>query len=282
MSTGEISSSSITIELEHNLYALKALFKRLKSSNIIAKTIKTKAMKCPLFIPNNEKNIININAYLQVKGEIKFDDEKVCTLKPRKKPNKYFPKGTSFLQLNALHINGVKQFRMIKEEDLNAVNQKLNKKFFDLLANNTKNSSQNEVSIDRLIDIDYHYDHAMIETRFSFTNALWNGNIAYIKINDHYYWVDQHNWMEEDKAEDKSSICDSPDFYNDKWSTPIRIIYKKPHNSRQRQLRITFGYKFNPHINLSSVEAKKCRVLSELNPNEDQVISFSEMYISLK
>jgi hypothetical protein len=137
MSTGEISSSSITIELENNLYALTAVFKKLKASNIIAKVIRTKLLSSPLLIPNNEKNVININSYLQVKGEIKFDDEKVCSVDTKKKSkNRSFPKGTSFIQLKTMHINGVRQFQMIKEENLSEINTKLNMKFLSLVGKN--------------------------------------------------------------------------------------------------------------------------------------------------
>jgi len=279
-STGEISSRSITIELEHNLYAFTAIFKKLKSSNIISKVIRTKVMSSPLLIPNNEKNVINVNSYLQVKGEIRFEDEKICTLKPKKKTRRGFPTGTSFMQLKSLHINGVRQFQMIKEEDLSVINANLNKKFISLLESNSGNNTltSEEVLFDKVVNINYEYTHAMIETRFSFANSLWNGNTAYIKIDEHYYWMDQHNWMEEDEIEEKKNICENIDFLNEKWTTPIRIVYRKPTN--RNSFKVTFGYKFNHQHNLSSIELSKCKYLTELKSQD--VISFANMHILLK
>ena len=47
---------------------------------------------------------------MQVKGEIKFDDEKACSVDPKKTSSyRKFPQGTSFIQLKTLNINGVKQ-----------------------------------------------------------------------------------------------------------------------------------------------------------------------------
>ena len=101
---------------------------------------------------------------------------------------------------------------MIKEENLSDVNDVLNKKFHgkimfieELLSNNTKYENQSiDVTSDKIIQIDYKYDHVMIETQFSFANALWNGNNAYIKVNDQIYWMDQHDWIEEDSIEGKN------------------------------------------------------------------------------
>jgi hypothetical protein len=280
MSTGQIETKSITIELDNNLYALTARFKSLKSSNIIAETVRTKTLIAPLFIPNNDRNIININSYLEVRGEIKFEDEKVCTFKPKKRG---LAKGTSFIQLKSMQINGVKQFRTIKEENLSDINSKLNTKFFDLLSNNTKLEYQSvDVTSERIIDINYRYDHVKLETQFSFVNDLWNGNNAFIKINDQVYWMDQHNWMDEDNIEEKRNICDNINFLEEKWLTPIRIIYRRPLNKPQEKtLKITFGYKFHPHNNLSEIELSKCDVLSKIKQNAE-IITFGELSVAIK
>jgi len=169
---------------------------------------------------------------------------------------------------------------MIKEEKLEKENKYLNGKFFELLSNNTKSNNQTfDITFDKIIKLDYNYDHLMIETRFSFVNSLWNGNNAYIKINDHVYWMDQHNWMEEDNYEEKKDICDNVEFLDEKWSTPIKIIYRKS-NKVEKSLKITFGYKFHPHNNLSDLEINKCKVLSTLSAVE--VVNFAEMYVSVK
>jgi len=173
---------------------------------------------------------------------------------------------------------------MIKEESLSKENSYLNSKFFELLSNNTNSSVNNssDITFDKIIKIDHFFDHVMIETRFSFVNSLWNGNNAYIKINDHYYWMDQHNWIEEDSYEEKKNICDNLDFFDDKWSTPIKIIYRKyNNNSQEKELKITFGYKFHPQNNLSNLEVNKCKVLSALSPRKE-VISFAELNVSIK
>jgi len=203
-------------------------------------------------------------------------------VKPKKKNRRGFPSGTSFIELKTFHINGVRQFQMIKEEDLTEINTKLNKKFINLLENNLKSniSSSEEVTFDKVINIDYDYNHALIETRFSFANSLWNGNTAFIKIDDHYHWMDQHNWMEEDEIEEKKNICENTDFLSEKWTTPIRIVYRKPNNRKNGSLKLTFGYKFNHQHNLSSIELSKCKYLTELKAQD--VLSFADLHISLK
>src|SRR4051812_32396818 len=115
---------------------------------------------------------------------------------------------------------------MIKEETTSDINEGLNKKFLELLANNLssnflKNENE-EIVFDKVLTMEYDYNHVMIETSFSFINAIWNGNTAFIKINDNYYWMDQHNWMEEDQIEQKKNLCIDPEILNEKWTTPIR------------------------------------------------------------
>lgn len=120
----------------------------------------------------------------------------------------------------------------------------------------------------------------LIETGFSFLNALWNGNTAFIKINDHYYWMDQHNWMEEDNIQSKHSLCNDPDILSEKWTSPIRIIYKKSLDSKNNNIKLTIGYRFNPENNLSKKQFKDCK-FSDLSPLKE-IITFSDMYISIK
>ena len=128
--------------------------------------------------------------------------------------------------------------------------------------------------------MEYIYDHVLIETNFSFLNAIWNGNTAFIKINDHYYWMDQHNWMEEDQISEKKNLCKDQDVLSEKWTTPIRIVYRKNQSDKENDIKITFGFKFNPFNNLSQMEFSKCSV-SDLQPLKE-IVSFSEMYVSIK
>ena len=46
---------------------------------------------------------------MQVKGELRFEDSKACSVDTKKKTFRNFPRGTSFLQLKAFNINGIKQ-----------------------------------------------------------------------------------------------------------------------------------------------------------------------------
>ena len=122
----------------------------------------------------------------------------------------------------------------------------------------------------------------MIETKFAFVNLIWNGNTAFIKINDHYYWMDQHNWMEEDQISEKKNQCKDVEILNENWTTPIRIIYKKLSSNKDngQSLKISFGFKFNPQNNLSNTEFSNCK-FTELKPL-NEIVNFSEMHISIK
>jgi hypothetical protein len=120
----------------------------------------------------------------------------------------------------------------------------------------------------------------MIETSFTFLNAIWNGNTAFIKINDHYYWMDQHNWMEEDNIHSKPYLCNDPEILQEKWTTPIRIIYRKSPSIKENDIKITMGYKFHPENNLSKKQFKDCK-FSDLSPLKE-IITFSEIFFSIK
>jgi len=135
------------------------------------------------------------------------------------------------------------------------------------------------VSFDKEIIMEYQYDHILLEGSFSLLNALWNGNTAYIKINDHYYWMDQHNWAEEESSKQKQNLCEDPEVLSEKWTTPIRIVYRKPKTS-YNNIKISLGYKFQPENNLTNKQFKNCK-LSDLSSLKE-IINFSEMYISIK
>lgn len=137
-----------------------------------------------------------------------------------------------------------------------------------------------EISFEKEIIIEYQYDHILIETSFSFLNALWNGNTAYIKINNHYYWMDQHNWMEEDNITTKHTLCSDTDILTEKWTTPIRILYKRSPSKKENNIKVTFGYKFHPENNLTNNEFRNCKI-ANISPLKE-IISFSDLYISIK
>ncbi len=134
--------------------------------------------------------------------------------------------------------------------------------------------------MEKEIKLDYEYSHIMIETSFTFINEMWNGNTAYIKINDHYYWMDQHNWTEEDNIHSKPSLCNDPEVLSEKWTTPIRIIYRKSSASKENDIKITMGYRFHPENNITTKQFKNCK-FSDLSPLKE-IITFSDMYISIK
>ena len=86
--------------------------------------------------------------------------------------------------------------------------------------------------------------------------------------------------MEQENIGEKKNLCKDIDLLNEKWTTPIRIIYRRSRLNKDNSLKISFGFKFNPHNNLSNIEFNKCR-LAELNPL-NQILNFSEIYISIK
>jgi hypothetical protein len=173
---------------------------------------------------------------------------------------------------------------MIKEENNEDVSNSLNEKFLSLLAKNyaskLKKESE-EVLLEKTIEIPYDFSHVLIESSFSFINALWNGNTAFIKINGHVYWMDQHNWVEEDQVGHKGTLCEDPEALRERWTSPIRIVYKQSQNKRDNKLHITFGFKYNHSNNISNTDFHKCQI-SQKKEAIGHVLQFSEMYISLK
>ena len=137
-----------------------------------------------------------------------------------------------------------------------------------------------DIFYEKEIIMEYQYDHILLETTFTFLNALWNGNTAYIKINNNYYWMDQHNWMEEDNVQTKHNLCGDQEALSEKWTTPIRIVYRRSPTNKDNNIKITFGYKFHPENNLSNLEFKNCN-LADLSPLKE-IINFSDLYISIK
>lgn len=166
---------------------------------------------------------------------------------------------------------------------MNDVNESLNHQFLNLIAKNhvsiMKKDSE-EILVKKILPVEYDFTHMLIESSFEFVNAIWNGNTAFIKINGHYYWMDQHNWTEEQNIANKSELCKDAGELLEKWSNPIRIIYRKPSKLIGNKISIEFGFKYNPSNNLTALEFKNCN-LSESGPIS-QIFNFKEMYISLK
>jgi len=275
--TGQISCEKVIVDLNNSLFALSAFINKLRSSNVIAKIISAKKLVNPLFIPNNERNIINVNSYIQVKGEIKFEEDKNCKINDKKPLNRN--QGTSFFQLNSLVLNEVKQFQLINEINLSEVNLELNKIFIKFIGKTEflrKNS--NEIfTIDKIIDINEQFNYALIETKFSFANSIWNGNTAFIKINDNLYWADHHDWSE-NNSNNNENICNDKDLLYEKWVNPVRLIYKN--TSKKNQLKLTFGFKYNPINSFNKISLEDCKILKEFDTNP--IIEFSDVYVSIK
>lgn len=151
-----------------------------------------------------------INSYLKVQGELTYDStrksEKEGSLSELEKLKK---EGiTSFLQISSMVINGEKQWyivfcknlrRLIQEEEsINDINSKLNPFFNNFYFKESNQSLQsNTFEVVKNIDIGKSFTYgvqAMIEMDFKFVNALWANNTAYIKINNHIYWMENHSW----------------------------------------------------------------------------------------
>ena len=103
-------------------------------------------------------------------------------------------------------------------------------------------------------------DHIKLELSFKFIASIWNGNIAYITIDDHLYWLDHHNW--------ENTGCS-----NEIWNTPVKIIHK----SHTNKLVIKFGIKLQEDkFSLLT----KCPNLMESIDNN--IINFENLLISVK
>lgn len=84
--------------------------------------------------------------------------------------------------------------QLVKEESLeDDVNSKINP-FFNSFYFDSENTETNLFEITKIIEVPKTYTKAMLEMDFNFVNALWVENTAYIKINDHIYWMEHHNW----------------------------------------------------------------------------------------
>jgi hypothetical protein len=103
-------------------------------------------------------------------------------------------------------------------------------------------------------------DHIKLELSFKFIASIWNGNTAYITINNHLYWLDNHNW--------ENTRCS-----DDIWNTPIKIVYK----SNSNKIVIKFGIKLKED-KLSLLT--KCQNL--IQSVDNNIINFENLLISVK
>jgi len=65
----------------------------------------------------------------------------------------------------------------------------------------------NTFEVDKTFVIGKIYTYAMLEMDFKFVNALWINNTAYIKINNHIYWMEHHNWSALDNLSKSKLNC---------------------------------------------------------------------------
>ncbi len=89
--------------------------------------------------------------------------------------------------------------RLVKEEPLNDINSKINLFFDNFYFKKPEGLDSNILEVAKTFNIGRNYSHAMLELGFQFVNVIWMGNTAYIKINNHIYWMEHHYWSGVDK-----------------------------------------------------------------------------------
>jgi len=213
-----------------------------------------------------------VNSFLKVKGQIRYDDKRCASDESGKEVN-----GTSFLQINNLFISDVKQWKLIDNHDLSMVNFFLNTNYFAQTLSAMRNTTIAETFTFKNItaDLSYPYEYALIELNFNFINSLWNGNSAYIMINDEVYWMEHHLW--DSTTENASSLCDS-----EKWTTPIKISHKNLKKSHALKLNIKFGMKINKSLNQSRLDLIANCIDLKTTLTDGKYFSFDNLMISIK
>lgn len=111
----------------------------------------------------------------------------------------------------------------------------------------------------------------MIESNFNFKQSLWRKNIAFIKINDHVYWMDHHNWMHTEGEMTSTETLEE----ESSWVSPIRIIYKNVNKVPKITMKIGFIHKGEPISPLSEVPHTALLKM-------ENIFSFSDFQVSFK
>lgn len=228
--SGNISCNSLTIPAENDLITEHAHFDKLKIGQLTSTTLNTKSISTPLIIAKNELNTLYINSKVKVTGEIKYQTSS--------------PSPTSFIELpsnnNQQQPKSIywKQLSIETETFNNEVNLPLNNAFcsrsspsFETTYNINITNKPNRV---------HHYK---IEMTFSFNSSLWKkGSIAYIKLNNDLYWLDNHSW-DDDDDEDNNNI-NNTNNNNTIWSNQIQIIINSKFiTNNDNYIPLTFGIK---------------------------------------
>jgi hypothetical protein len=250
------------VGLNKDFYSDNAEIESVYSSEIITNKLNAKHVYSPILIPNNKLNSIYINSLLKVKGHIKYESGE-------SESESGSPKKTSFIQLDNIYINNIKQWKLSQIVDLNAENTHINnyiKEKMLLQLNSTASIELPGFEISKNVEIkNKDFEHVLIEMNFLFLNNLWNSNSAYIKINDELYWMDHHYW-------DDHLNCD-----DSHWNNPIKIIIKRA-NLIKGNLKITIGIKLKEE---KMLQINSCpKILKALE--SEKVISFDNFNLSIK
>lgn len=178
----------------------------------------------------------------------------------------------SFVQLNSIFIRDIKQFKEIEseiiEDQLMIINEKFNAFLASeyLSANDSLKSKHFEESME--LDIGKDINAFVVEMQFVFHELLWNGNTAYIKINDSVYWMDHHNW--EHHGDDWISKCE-----DNVWTNPIRVVYR-PY--KEGKIKLLFGIK----VDEESLQDKTKYLTNCVGTDIEKILEFKLNGINIK
>ncbi len=237
-----------SLRFSQDFHSIEGEITSLNAAEIVSNKLVTKDLMTSVII--SQTNAIVISALLKVTGQIRYESND--------------DKKTSFIQLSHenLYLDNVRQWKLIKEYKMNDVNNRLNEYLALMLFKEKSQISQNShFEVDKNLNITSKWiEHVMIESNFKFLNSIWNNNTAYVKVGEDLYWLEHHNWQDED--------CDEG-----KWSSQIKIVipYRKKMGS---SLKITFGVK------ITEEEQKCAELLDKMNLTE--LISFEDLHISVK
>lgn len=190
---GNFQSDKVSVQSNQELNTDKLDIAELQLKQLQAKAINGNILITDKLKTKSQDGNLYINAKLNIKGEVLFKQQSGQS---------------SFIELDNIYIDGVKQWKPIKyysQTSLQELNEKLNKDICEFKAKEAE-IKLNLVSEDKA-------NHYRIEMLFEFIHKYWNNNRVYIKYKDEYYWNDNHNWEDQVNAEDTSF-----------WQTPVSFI----------------------------------------------------------
>lgn len=247
---GDIQSESVGVTVGNDLVTEHAKFDSMDIDQIIATKASTSLLTTPLIIADNELNTIYINAQLKVKGEISYEKKQAKS-------------ASSFIEIDNLVINNVKQFHSVKLEndDINDLNIKLN----SFLVNDNNNLILEENFALKVLNKENNIKHYKIEMNFSFNSTLWKkGDIAYIKINKDLYWMDNHEWEDNNETD------------NDKWQTPINMVISQKLVDNKGTINMVFGIKTTKENKIKKLQ------FTNKDSKTSSIISFDNINVLVK